>query len=184
MRNKYVKCQKCPAYHLLTDERKSLIERWENRRDRYLSITKEIRLILLGESMPAPRYFYDLETKYEGKGLRYTLKKEFGNLELDDSHFLMSMARKGIVLFDCALCPLHQLDDNVSKRRSATDCFLTITHQDIAKYPNVPIVTVFPEKRGWLKREIPYEIIRRVVGKFSFTDQTGLSKLFERIKAQ
>ncbi len=190
MSNRYAKCQKCPAYHLLTDERKSLIERWESRRERYFSRTKKVRLILIGESMPASRYFYDIETEYEDGGLRYTLKKEFGKLELDDSQFLMSMARKGIVLYDCALCPLHVFRKNnltgINKLRkyAATHCFQTITGLEIEKYPDVPIVTIFPSKMGWLKNEIPYDIRKRVVGEFIFLDQTGLAALFERMKAQ
>ncbi len=183
MNEKYSKCSKCPAYRLLDSKRKALIERWERKRDSYLSHTKQVKLILLGESIPASRYFYDIETDYQDSGLRYSLKKEFGKLELNDSQFLMSMTRKGIVLFDCALCPLHQLYDNVTKRHAATYCFLTITHETISKFPDSPIVTVFPAHRGWLKTEIPYEIRNQVKGEFSFSDQSGLSDLYNQLTA-
>lgn len=190
MSKRYAKCLKCPAYHLLTNERKSLIERWEGRRERYLSRTKKVRLILLGESMPASRYFYDIETDYEDGGLRYTLKKEFSKLELDDSQFLMSMARKGIVLFDCALCPLHifrkndlpEININKLRRYAATYCFQTITGLELEKYPDVPIVTIFPSNMGWLRNEIPFSVRKQVVGECIFSDQTGLAELYEKIK--
>jgi len=190
MKNRYAKCQKFPAYHLLTDERKQFIDKWETKRDRYLKRSKQIRLILLGESMPASRYFYDLETEYEDGGLRYSLKKEFGKLDLEDNLFLMSMARKGIVLFDCALCPLHifrkkdlpLININKLRRYAATYCFQTITGQEIVKYSDVPIVTIFPSNMGWLKNEIPFSVRNQVVGEYIFSDQTGLSALFEEIK--
>ncbi len=181
MNNKYSKCSNCPANHLLDDKRKALIERWESKRDSYLSRTKKIKLILLGESMPASRYFYDLETDYPESGLRYSLKREFGKLDLSDSQFLISMSRKGIVLLDCALCPLHQLYDNVTKRHAATYCFLTITHETISKFPDTPIVTVFPSNRGWLKSEIPFEIRYNVKGECTFSDQSGLSDFYKEL---
>lgn len=181
MNNKYLKCSPCPASQLLDDKRMALIERWECKRDSYLSRTKNVKLILLGESMPASRYFYDIETDYQDSGLRYSLKKEFGKLELNDSQFLMSMTRKGIVLFDCALCPLHQLYDNATKRHAATYCFLSITHETISKFTDTPIVTVFPANRGWLKSEIPSEIRYRVQGECTFSDQSGLSDFYKEL---
>jgi hypothetical protein len=52
----------------------------------------------------------------------------------------------------------------------------------VEKYPNIPIVTIFPTNMGWLKNEIPFEIRKRVVSEFIFSDQTGLAELFESIK--
>ena len=106
MVNKYSKCQKCPAFHLLTEERKQKIDKWEYKRDQYLNRMKKAHLILLGECMPSNRYFYDINTDYENSGLRYTLKKELNKLEISDSLFLESMIRKGVGLFVCVLCPL------------------------------------------------------------------------------
>lgn len=94
MENRYSKCQKCPAFHLLTEERMDRIEKWEYKRDQYIRKMKKVRLILLGESMPANRYFYDLTTEYKNTGLRYTLKKEFDKLDLSDSLFLESFCKK------------------------------------------------------------------------------------------
>jgi hypothetical protein len=184
MINKYSKCQKCPAFsdNLLTEVRKQQIEKWEYKRDQYIKRMKKVNLILLGESMPEVRYFYDINTEYNDRGLRYTLKKEFEKLELSDSLFLQSMSRKGIVLYDCALCPIYKLEDNVAKRKAATHCLLTINIENLNKYPDVPIATIFPQHRGFLKREIPEEIKYRIKGEYGFEDQTGLRGLYEEIK--
>ena len=182
MENKYSKCLKCPAFHLLSEERKQKVDKWEYKRDKYIERMKSIKLILLGESMPANRYFYDINTDYENRGLRYSMKKEFNKLEISDSLFLESMVRKGIVLFDCALCPIYLIDNNTLRRKAATHCFMSINHVYLRKYPEVPIVTIFPAKMGFLKTEIPVEIISRVKGEFSFSDQTGLNQLYENIK--
>lgn len=180
MLNKYSKCQKCPAFHLLTDDRIHQIEQWEFKRDQYLKRTKHVLLILLGESMPANRYFYDINTKYENGGLRYTLKREFNKLEVADSEFLQFLTRTGIVLFDCALCPLHLLKNNTEKRKAATYCLLSINHKHLTQNPSIPIVTIFPKSRGYLKSYIPDEIKIRIVGEMSFMDQSGLKILYER----
>jgi hypothetical protein len=182
MNNKYSKCQKCPAFHILSEEHKDKIEKWEYKRDKYIERMKRVKLILLGESMPADRYFYDINTIYEYDGLRYTLKKEFGKLEISDSLFLESMARKGIILFDCALCPIYQLDNNVLRRKAATHCLMSINRIHLNEHPRIPIATIFPVNLGYLKNEIPKEILSRLKGEFSFSDQTGLNKLYENIK--
>lgn len=182
MENKYSKCQKCPAFHLLSEERKQKVDTWEYKRDKYIGRMKSIKLIMLGESMPANKYFYDINTDYENRGLRYSLKKEFNKLEISDSLFLESMVRKGIALYDCALCPLYLIDNNALRRKAATHCFMSINHVYLRKHPEVPLVTIFPAKMGFLKTEIPVEIISRVKGEFSFSDQTGLSLLHENLK--
>lgn len=143
---------------------------------------KKVRLILLGESMPADRYFYDLNTEYGNRGLRYTLKKEFDILEIDDGLFLESFCKKGIVIFDCALCPLHCLDNNAQKRQAATHCFLYYNIEYLNRYPDAPIATIFPKNRGFLKSEIPKEILSRIKDRFRFSDQTGLRELYEAMK--
>lgn len=182
MENKYSKCQKCPAFHLLSEERKQKVGKWEYKRDKYIERMKSIKLILLGETMPANKYFYDINTDYENRGLRYTLKKEFNKLEISDSLFLESMVRKGIALYDCALCPIYLIDNNVLRKKAATHCFLTINRFLLNEHPNIPIATIFPVKLGFLKTEIPVEITSRIKGEFSFFDQTGLNQLYENIK--
>jgi len=184
MSNRFDKCHKCPAYHLLTDERKEQIERWEYKRQQTIDRIKKIRLILIGESMPANRYFYDPESDYENGGMRYNIKEEFGQLELSDSLFMESLRRKGVVLYDCALCPLHKLDNNVDKRQAATYCFLAYNKNFVEENSDIPIATIFPSRRGWLKNEIPESIKSRVVKEFSFSNIKGLKDLYLSVKAK
>lgn len=181
--NRYSKCHKCPAFHLLTEERISIIERWERKRQNNIDRIKKVKLILIGESMPASRYFYDLETEYDN-GMRYNLKEEFGKLEITDSMFLESFRRKGIILFDAALCPLHRLErgNNTIRRAAATYCLLTHNTDYIESFSEVPIVTIFPSKMGWKKTEIPISIRNRVKKGFGFSNIKGLSDLYLNIK--
>lgn len=183
MGNNYSKCQKCPAFHLLSDNRKQQLELWESKRDNYIKRMKKVRLILLGESIPANRYFYDVNSNYEGRGLRYTLKEEFNKLELTDEMFLESMVRKGIILYDCALCPLHRIEDKLIRQEAATYCFLTINIHHLINYPSTPYATIFPTQLGFLRTKIPSQIKEREIGRFIFLDQTGLNQLFEKVKS-
>jgi hypothetical protein len=184
MSDRYAKCGRCPAYHLLNDERKETIARWEYKRQKNVDRIRQMKLILIGESMPSKRYFYDLETDYENTGMRFNLMREFGQIELSDGQFMESFRRKGIVLYDCALCPLHKLDSNVDKRRAATYCFLTQNLGFLKETKDIPIATIFPSNRGWLKTEIPYDIIGRVSGEFGFNDVSGLKDLYLEIKQE
>lgn len=177
MENKYSKCQKCTAFHLLSEERKDKVEMWEYKRDKYIDRMKSVKLILLGECIEADRYFYDINTLYPYDGLRYTLKKEFGKVEISDSLFLESMARKGIVLYDCALCPLYLIENNALRRKAATHCFMTINRFNLDEHPGIPVVTLFPAGQGYIKKEIPVDILSRVKGEFSDADQAGLGQL-------
>ena len=170
------------SFHLLSEERKDKIEKWEYKRDKYIARMKSAKLILLGECIPANKYFYDINTDYENRGLRYTLKKEFNKIEITDSLFLESMVRKGIALFDCALCPLYHMDNISLRRKAATHCFMTINRFLLDEHPQIPVATIFPAHLGYLKTEIPAEILSRVKGEFSFYDQTGLSQLYESLK--
>ncbi len=180
------KCNKCPASHLLDDTRKSDIEAWERRKARYIDRVKKLRLILIGESIPANRYFYDINSDYENSGMRWNLKKEFEQLDLSEGQFLESFSRKGIVLHDCALCPLHKMAKEQKYsilRRIATYCLLTHNLDFINNNPEIPIATIFPENRGWLKTELPWEIRNRVIAEFSFNNVTGLKDLYLKIKS-
>jgi hypothetical protein len=181
--NKYSRCQKCPAFHLLSSDRKQQVERWEYKRHNYVKRMKKVRLLLLGESIPANRYFYDVNSDYNGQGLRYTLKKEFNKLDLSDEMFLESIVRKGIILYDCALCPLHRIEDKSIRQEAATYCFLTINIQHLFNYPTTPFVTIFPANLGFLRTKIPSEIMEREIGRYSFTDQAGLNQRYEEVKS-
>jgi hypothetical protein len=182
MKTRYAKCPKCPAFHLLTEDRIQLIEKWEHKRQKQIDRIKKIRLILIGESMPNQRYFYDINTEYQNRGMRYNLKVEFDQEELSDSEFLESFRRKGIVLYDCGLCPIHKLDNNADMREAATYCFLTQNIKWIENN-NSPIITIFPSNRGWKTTQIPDNIINRTRSKYSFNNIIGLKQDYELIKA-
>lgn len=180
------KCLKCPAYHLLDDNRKHRIEIWEGRKEKYVRRIKKLRLILVGESMPANRYFYDINSDYENGGMRINLQKEFDQMEISESQFLESFTRKGIILHDCALCPLYLLKGHslAMFRKIATYCFLTHNMDMVTANENVPIATIFPSNRGWLKTEIPWDIRSRINAEFSFSNLTGLKDLYLKIKKE
>ncbi|MBP7678786.1 MAG: hypothetical protein KA096_00010 [Bacteroidales bacterium] len=184
MKNRYLKCSRCPAFYLLTEPRKIQIENWEYRRDKYIDRINKVKLILLGESMPAGRYFYDLSSDYDIGGLRFTLKQEFNKSELPDGLFLESLVRKGIILFDCALCPLHKMSNNTLRREAATYCFLTINIEHMLSYPKITYVTIFPSHLGFKRNEIPVEILIREKCRYSFSDQAGLYELYNNLIAR
>ncbi len=180
------KCNKCPASFLLDDQRKNQIEMWERRKNSYISRIKKVRLVLVGESMPGSRYFYDINTDYEMDGMRFNLQKEFDQMEISESQFLESFVRKGIILHDCALCPLYKLKDTSAAlmREVATYCLLTHNIELLNETKEIPIATIFPSNRGWLKTKLPWEIRNRIVGEFSFGDLHGLKALFQKIKSE
>lgn len=181
MYSKYSICNNCKANNLVDAKRIAQINLWEYARDNYVKRIEKVQLILLGELMPANRYFYDISIPYKDGGLRNTLKNEFNKQNQSDSHFLDYLVQEGIILFDCALCPLHKLKKNSMRRKAATHCFLTINMHHLLEYPAIPIVTIFPNNCGYLKREIPEEISKRVIAGFSFSNQTGLNNLVKEL---
>lgn len=158
-------CNECPCRSLLTEERKKIINLWNNYFYKNLYGIKEVKLILLGESMPASRYFYDKQSSYN-EGFRYNLKKSL-NIASDDELFSF-LQKKGVIVMDCAFCPLHCLSTNKARRHSATYCLQHHNKNLILKYPNVPIFSFFPSKLGYLKSEIP---------DIKITHQTNFSKI-------
>lgn len=158
-------CKECPCYHLLTKERKKRIAVWNNFFYENLSKTKEVKLILLGESIPANRYFYDKQSYYND-GFRYSLKASL-NISSDEELFSY-LQKKGVIVIDCAFCPLHYLSTKSIRRHSATYCLQRHNKKIILNYPNIPIFSFFPSKLGYLKREIQDIII---------TNQTTFSKI-------
>jgi len=167
---------------LLTEERKKIVERWEERRSNYIKKIKTVKLILLGESIPNSRYFYDVNSEYNTEGLRYTMKKEFSKTNISDSEFLLFLSRKGIILYDCALCPLHKLDDNTARRHAATYCFLTITNKELQKHSHlIPIATAFPKKKGLLISKISENINARIKQSYPFSSQKGLFDFYNNL---
>lgn len=170
-------CEGCPAIDLRTKDQLRKIKQWGRLKEKAIDSIDQIRLYILCESIPKDRFFYDLDTDYEKKGLRFNIKEELG-LEFDQA-VLNYFTRKGIVLTDCALCPLFLLDSNVEKRHAASFCLRNNTFSILTINPEVPIVTIFPTHRGYLKNDFP-EIERRKVDEFLFNDLTGLKQVIEK----
>ena len=164
--NLFKECNECPCSHLLTEERKKRILIWNNSFYKNLSKIKDVKLILLGESMPADRYFYDKQSCYND-GFRYNLKV---NLNISSDEELFSyLQKKGVIVIDCAFCPLHCLSTKKARRHSATYCLQRHNKKIILDYPSAPIFSFFPSKLGYLKSEIQDIIV---------TYQTTFSKIY------
>ena len=167
-------CSKCPADYLFNEEK---IEKNENLRELILDNLEEVKYYLLGESTPANRFVYDLNTKYEESGLRYNLRNELvdGGTDVDLIHYLQE---KNVLITDCALCPLHKMNNKADQRTAATLCLKRHTYKYLNLYPNAPIITFFPSNRGYIKSEIP-EYNSRIKAEFSFSNLEGLKDLIE-----
>ena len=164
------KCQNCPARMLRTKEQVKKIEKWHDIFLSELANINPIKVILLGESFPENRYFYDIDSNYEHGGLMFNLKKDYGietNIEM-----IMKFRELGVVLYDCAYCPLFRLDIKTEQRHAATVCLRNygrhFLHQNTC-----PIITFFPAKRGFLKSEL-IEIASRIIAEYQFSKLTGI----------
>ena len=155
----------CPSFYLLTEERKKQIKSWLLAFSENLSQIDKVRLILLGESIPDKRYFYDVNSDYTNDGLRYDLRKGLGINS--DTELFTYLQKKGIVILDCALCPLHRIKDCKKQRHSATHCFKLHAEIFIKNHPNIPIYSFFPSNRGLLKTYNP-SLSRRINREASF----------------
>lgn len=80
------------------------------------------------------------------------------------------------------MCPLNEIKNNALRREAVTHCFMSINRIHLNEHPEIPIATIFPVNLGYLKTEIPIDILNRVKGEFSFSNQTGLSELYEGLK--
>jgi len=178
MKTNELECEGCPALSLRNQEGQLLkIKKWEKIRAKAIEEVGEINLYLLCESIPANRFFYDLDTDYEKKGLRFNIKEELGLPS--DQAVLNYFHRRGIVLADCALCPLFLLDSNADKRHAASHCLKNNTGSILNINPEAFIITIFPAHRGYLKNEFS-DIERRKIGEFSYNDLTGLKPTLEK----
>jgi hypothetical protein len=182
-------CQGCPAMLLKTPEQILKINEWHNLFLLETSQITTVKVILLGESYPEKRYFYDAESVYGKKGLRFNLKKEFG-LETDED-LKLYFRNFGIVVYDCAFCPLHKLTTNYEGsrnrrlntqiRHAATHC-LKAYKLDYLKSQNAPIISFFPKNGGWLinevKKSLP-DLKARLVNQYYFNDLQGIKNAIE-----
>jgi hypothetical protein len=123
------------------------------------------------------RSFYEIESAQENWSVRELQRKINSGLF---ERLALSKDKKKIKQL---AANLYLIDNNVLRWKAATHCFMLINHIYLRKYLEVPIVTIFPAKMGFQKTEIPVEIISRVKGEFSFSDQTGLNQLYENLKA-
>ena len=169
-------CHSCPARKLRTPEQVKKIEKWHSLFLSELAHINPIKVILLGESFPANRYFYDIDSNYENGGLMYNLRTEYGlktNIEM-----IVKFREIGVVVYDCAYCPLHLLETRTDQRHTATVCLKNykrhFLHQNTC-----PVITFFPAKRGFLKSELP-EIASRITAEFKFNSLQGIREAISR----
>jgi hypothetical protein len=140
-----------------------------------LAHINQIKVILLGESFPVNRYFYDVDSNYDRGGLMYNLKREYGlrtNVDM-----IEKFRELGVIVYDCAFCPLHLLDNKTDQRHAATHC-LKSYKLDYLNKNTCPIITFFPSKRGFLKREVP-ELIKRIWVEYLFNNLHGIKTIIE-----
>jgi hypothetical protein len=117
------KCQSCPARKLRTPEQVKKINKWYSLFLSELAHINPIKVILLGESFPANRYFYDIDSNYDHGGLMYNLKREYGlrtNIDMIEKFREME-----VIVYDCAFCPLHKLTNKSDQQISAPHCLQT-----------------------------------------------------------
>ena len=171
-------CDGCPALHL-RDQYREWFERCERLRGEALVRLAEAKVYLLCESIPACRFVYDLDSDYSSNGLRHALRLEFVEGRSDD-RLLEHLSKKGVLIVDCAFCPLHRLGSKSSMRHAATTCLNRHNLHWLEANLDAPIVTAFPSKRGYLKTQARH-VDARVVERFSFGDLQGLREVVEEL---
>jgi len=165
-------CTDCPAHNL--KDRQCILQR-ESLRDGIAKLLPKINLYLLCESLPRNRFFYDETSNYLNGGLRYNLRRELVGSGSDRDLFRY-LSKQGIILVDCALCPLFKLENKTERRYAATLCLQNNTFPYLDLNPGAPIITIFPAHCGFLQR--PLESIKeRIIGNFRFSKLRGLKKL-------
>ena len=108
--------------------------------------------------------------------LMFNLRTEYGlktNIEM-----ITVFRELGVVVYDCAYCPLHRMETKSDQRHAATVCLKNykrhFLHQNTC-----PIITFFPAKRGFLKSELP-EISSRIVAEFRFSSLQGIREAISK----
>jgi len=170
------KCQKCPARKLRTAEQVKKIEKWYDMFLSELAFINPINVILLGESFPKDRYFYDSESNYGSSGLMFNLKNEFGLKT--NTEMIMKFRELGVVVYDCAYCPVRLLEKKTEQRHAATFC-LKNYKRHFLHLNTYPIITFFPAKRGFLKSELP-EIASRIIAEYQFSRLIGIREAIKK----
>lgn len=116
-----------------------------------LNMHGQIRLYILTESIPYRRFIYDPQSNYAGgnvpPGLRTNLCRELLNVTCPNvnhcnqcqyfNQLLDHLRRKGLLIVDCALCPLHLMRRNFrNRKRAATICLNNNTIAYLNVTPN------------------------------------------------
>lgn len=169
-------CNECPAFPL----REMYFKHFsccEKIREQQIFSIDEIKLFLLGESIPADRFIYDLGSDYSRKGLRFHLKRELKIF--DDQKVIEFLRSQGILICDCALCPLHKIGyskkDLTNRNIAATICLENNTKNIFENNSSVPIITFFSKDRGFNESNFP-EIKMNIIKRLPF-NLTGLIKV-------
>lgn len=174
---KKLECSTCPAKLFINVQLKH-IESSEYYREFHLQRIKEIKLILLCESIPAERFFYNPKSVYEGSGLRYLMREELTPNGTEEDLFEF-MINNGIILFDCALCPLHKFGSDYSLRIIAAKYCLE--HNNIAKlneFSTVPIIKIFPKNSDFDEASFP-DVKTRIIKRYEFRKIYGLKQFLK-----
>ena len=122
---------------------------------------------------------YDFNSSYIKGQLRYNLCEELlGSCSDCKNQLIDFLKRKGILIVDCALCPLHLLTSK-SRRIAATICLDRHTGGYLNVSPHAPIITVFPRRCGFHKKNP--EVRVRGIKEFRFKRLGGLKETIRQI---
>lgn len=174
---KELECSKCPANGFINIQLKH-IELSEYYREINLKRINEVKLILLCESIPAGRFFYNPHSVYDESGLRYLMRGELTPRGTEEDLFEF-MINNGIILLDCALCPLHKFGSDYTLRIIAAKYCLE--YNNIAKlneFPSVPIIKIFPKNSDFDEISFP-EIKKRIIKRYEFKKIYGLKQFLK-----
>lgn len=157
----------------------------------------KIKLYILVESIPLKRFIYDRNSDYrKGRyGLRKNLCKELLGGCPDDvksckncQNFdvLMEYLRnKGILVVDCALCPLHIICQTENRVKAAINCLKNNNIYYLERFKDSPIIAIFPSKviKKSLFEDLKnlQEIGGRILKVFQFSSLQGLENMIEQV---
>jgi len=158
-----------------------------------------IKLYILAESIPQKRFVYDRDSDYRKgddrkRGLRKNLCEELlgrclehvkSCRECRNFDELMEYLRsRGILIVDCALCPLYRISQTKIRVKAAVNCLKNnnIHYLEISR--DAPVIAILPRNVKSsliknLKGSLP-ETGGRIVRDFQFKCLQGLKSTIER----